>query len=570
VRRVARSGGEFRQRFASRSTAEIPAAVPLSAVAVMATPERPADGPAESTRPAPPASSTIPRWAATVSGVVAAGTALGVGELVTGLAGAGPTLVEAVGTEFIDRYAASLKDLAVALFGTNDKAALIVGIVVLSLLFGAVLGRAAARRRWIGVVGLAAFGLVGLLAYLGDPQGGTGTGVAAALLAVVTGSVSLLGLLHVASSLRPAGGAVPPPVSPVRTSRRSFVVSAGVLAAGAVGASVLGRRVGSTDVVDATRRRTVLPRATVASAAPASTGAPAIDGLSPYVTPTADFYRIDTALSTPQVDAGSWRLEMTGMVDRPLSITYDELLAMDAVEDVVTLQCVSNEVGGNLVGNAVWQGVPLATLLERAGVQPGAGQVVGRSVDDFTAGFPIDVALDGRTAMVVYAMNGEPLRARHGFPVRLIVAGLYGYVSATKWLRQIELTTWDGFDGYWVPRGWSKEGPIKPQSRIDVPRGGAELAAGPQVVAGVAWAPIEGIGGIEVQVDEGEWRAASLGEAASGNTWVQWWLDWDATPGEHAIQARAITAGGVTQTEQRRPPIPDGATGWHRRTVRVA
>ena len=518
----------------------------------------------------------IDRRFAALAGLVAAGVALAVGELVTGLAGTGPTLVTAVGTEFIDRYAASLKDIAIAIFGTNDKAALIVGIVVVSLLLGALLGRAAARRPWIGIVGIAAFGAVGLFAYVGDPQGSTSTGVIASALAVGAGVATLLILLRLAPRRDQATAAAvtEAPAAEVApavdgTTRRTFVVSAGVVAAGAIGATVLGRRAGSSDVVDSTRRSTVLPRPSVLEAPPSDTGAPPLDGLSPYVTPTDNFYRIDTALSTPQVDIAGWRLDISGMVDRPFSISYDELLAMDAVEDVVTLQCVSNEVGGNLVGNAVWQGVPLEALLERAGVQAGATQIVGRSVDDFTAGFPTDVALDGRTAMVVYGMNGEPLRARHGFPARLVVAGLYGYVSATKWLREIELTTWEDFDGYWIPRGWSKEGPIKPQSRIDVPRGGVDLVAGPQPIAGVAWAPTGGISAVEVQIDDGEWRPATLGTPASGNTWVQWWLDWDATPGQHAVQVRAVTADGVTQTDERRPPAPDGATGWHRKTVRI-
>jgi DMSO/TMAO reductase YedYZ molybdopterin-dependent catalytic subunit len=515
----------------------------------------------------PPASARPPvdRWAATLSGVVAAGVALGIGQFVSGLAGSGPTLVNAVGTQFIDRFAASLKDLAIALFGTNDKTALVVGIVVVSLLLGAVFGRASARRSWVGVVGFVAFGLVGMYSLAKDPQGEVSTAIVASVGAVVAGVATLVALLRLAP--RPA--VVTQSAPRAGSTRRTFVVTAGVLAVGAVGAAVLGRRVGTTDVVDAARRRTVLPRAATAARVPASSGVPAVAGLSPYITPTADFYRIDTALSTPQVDVGSWQLEIKGMVDRPYTLTYDELLALESVEDIVTLQCVSNEVGGNLVGNAVWHGVPLAAVVERAGVQAGATQIVGRSVDGFTAGFPTEVGLDGRTALVVYAMNGEPLPARHGFPARLLIAGLYGYVSATKWLSEIELTTWEDFDGYWVPRGWSKEGPIKPQSRIDVPRGGAGLAAGPQPIAGVAWAPIEGVSRVEVQVDDGPWLEATLGDTASGNTWVQWWVDWDATPGQHRLQVRATTATGDVQTQERQPPAPDGATGWHSRTVRV-
>ncbi len=421
---------------------------------------------APETVPDAPPAEVRPGWAA-ASGVIAAGVALAVGELVCTTSGSGPTLVTAVGSEFIDRYAASLKDLAIRLFGTNDKTALITGIVVVSLLLGGVIGWLSRRRRWIGVVGFAAFGLVGLLAYLGDPQGDTATGVVAAVLAALAGIVTLLGLLRLAPVA--SAPAAEPPVA--GSSRRTFLVTAGVLAAGAAGVAVVGRQVRGTEVVDAARRQTVLPRVRTSTPLPVST-VPAIPRLTPYVTPNADFYRIDTALTVPQVDVASWHLGIRGMVDRPLRFTYDELVAEATTEDVVTLQCVSNEVGGYLVGNAVWQGVPLATLLERAGVQEGATQIVGRSVDGFTAGFPTEVGLDGRTALVVVGMNGEPLPATHGFPARLVVAGLYGYVSATKWLREIELTTWESFDGYWVPRGWAKEGPIKVASRIDVPRGG--------------------------------------------------------------------------------------------------
>lgn len=512
----------------------------------------------------------------TASGVLAAGAALAAGELVCGLRGAGPTLVTAVGTEFVDRFAASLKDLAIALFGTNDKVALIVGIVVVSLLLGAALGRLAIRRPGWAALGFAGFGVVGLLSYLGDPQGDAVTGWLAATVSVAVGVGVLLGLLRLASG-RPAATEDVAPRSDV-SSRRAFLFGAGAVAAGGVLAAFAGRRFGATNVVEAAREATVLPPVppTSSVAADAAT-APLVavrsldvPGLTPYLIPNDDFYRIDTALSTPQVDVADWSLDVTGLVDRPFSLTYDELVTMATTEETVTLTCVSNEVGGNLIGNAVWQGVPLADLLERAGVQPRASQIVGRSVDDFTAGFPTDVGLDGRTALVAVAMNGEPLPAAHGFPARLVVAGLYGYVSATKWLREIELTTWEDFDGYWVPRGWSKEGPIKTSSRIDVPRSGAALRAGTQAVAGVAWAPPLGVARVEVQVDDdGEWLEAELGEAVSGDTWVQWKLAWDATPGEHRLRVRATGKDGVVQTEEPAPPAPNGATGWHRRTVQV-
>jgi DMSO/TMAO reductase YedYZ molybdopterin-dependent catalytic subunit len=522
-----------------------------------------------STEPSPPVGGPLATKAdGAVAGVVAAGVALGVSELVCGIGGNGPTLVTAVGTQFIDRYAASLKDLAVQLFGTNDKAALVTGIVVLSFVFGALLGVASLRRAWVGVAGFVAFGAVGLYSYLDSPLGTAVTGVAAAILAAGAGIGTLFGLLHV---LRLGQVASP---SDDTSSRRMFLTAAGSLAVLAAGAAVLGRRLGRTDVVDQARKATALPTAlptAVTSSGAPATGAklPAVSGLSPYITPNKDFYRIDTALAVPQVDVSDWKLEIVGMVDNPVTFTYDELVKMADFEETVTLQCVSNEVGGNLVGNATWQGVHLKTLLDRAKLQEGATQVVGHSVDDFTAGFPTEVALDGRTAMVAVAMNGEPLPAVHGFPARLVVAGLYGYVSATKWLDSIGLFRWEDFDGYWIPRGWSKEGPIKLASRIDVPRSGATIDPGQQAIAGVAWQPDVGISKVEVQVDDAPWQPAQLGDATSDNTWVQWYVPWDATSGKHRLRVRATNAKGEVQTEEHADPAPNGASGWHTRTVRV-
>ena len=371
-----------------------------------------------------------------------------------------------------------------------------------------------------------------------------------------------------ARSVPTAAGA--PAADPVG-GRRTFLLGAGALAVIGAGAAVLGRRLRTSDIVDQARADTVLP--TPASGAPAPAGGtgaiPEIAGLSPYITPNDDFYRIDTALVVPQIDVAGWGLSITGMVDQPFTITYQELVDMADFEDVVTLQCVSNEVGGSLVGNATWQGVRLSELLERAGVQSGATQIVGKSVDGFTAGFPTEVGLDGRTALVAIAMNGEPLPAAHGFPARLVIAGLYGYVSATKWLDSIELTTWERFDGYWITRGWAKEAPIKIASRIDVPSSGSSVDPGPIAVAGVAWAPTAGIAAVEVQVDDGEWQAATLGEATSGNTWVQWYREFEVTSGKRVLRVRATDTDGNLQTEELRSPVPDGATGWHTRSVQV-
>lgn len=302
---------------------------------------------------------------------------------------------------------------------------------------------------------------------------------------------------------------------------------------------------------------------------PASETFDAVDGVSTLITPNDDFYLIDTAFSPPQVDPADWNLTIKGMVDNEISLTFDDLLAMDQIEEVITLSCVSNEVGGGLVGNAVWTGVPLATLLDMAGVQEGAGQIVGRSVDDWTGGFPTEVAYDGRPAMVALTMNGEPLPVQHGFPARLVVPGLYGYVSATKWLSEIELTTWEGYDGYWIPRGWAKEGPIKTQSRIDVPNNGATVPAGPTAIAGVAWAGKRSVDRVEVRIDDGEWIEATLSGELSENSWRQWMINWDTPPGDHAVHVRATDGDGDTQTPDRTPVAPDGATGHHAIRVRV-
>ena len=535
--------------------------------------------------PAPRASLAEARLA----GAVAAGMALGVGELVTGLGGSSQSLVGSVGNAFIRQSGGDLARTAIRVFQTADKPALITGIVVLSLLIGAALGAASRRRRWVGVVGFAAFGVVGVVAAARDPLASVGRAAVGATLGVAAGLVTLELLLRLAASThapaRPArsvggdrGGVRDTPTSP-HASRRAFLgwtAAAGALAATA---AVAGRAA-MKGTANAARAAVRLPAPTnraVPPGAPAALQGPgvapfAVDGLTPYLVANKDFYRIDTALVVPNVNPDSWSLKVSGMVDRPFEISFDELLALPQVEEAVTLSCVSNEVGGNLVGNALWQGVPLRALLDRAGVQPGASQVVGRSVDGFTAGFPTAVLSGERTALVAVGMNGEPLPVLHGFPARLVVAGLYGYVSATKWLSEIRLTTLEDFDGYWIPRGWSKEGPIKTESRIDVPRSGALLSAGAIPIAGVAWAPGpgRGIAKVEVQVDDEPWREATLGPVLSGNTWCQWLLQWDATPGTHTLQVRATDGTGETQTEDHAPPEPDGATGWDSHRVKVS
>ncbi len=501
-----------------------------------------------------------------VAGGVAAAAALAAGQLPSALAGETGSLVTGVGDEVIDRFAGSLKDVAVALFGTNDKAALLTGIVAASIAIGALLGAVAMRRFSLAVAGFVAFGAIGLGSGLLSRQSSAPISAISAVVATATGLLVLWMLLRVADPpVRDPGS----PEGKIRNfDRRAFIAwtgGAGLIAiTGGFAAGAIRRRA----IASEARDTIMLPDPSSTTPLPTSDGLD-VRGLSSYVTPNHEFYRIDTALTTPRVDIDSWRLRVRGAVDNPYELTFDELLGMDMVEEPVTIACVSNEVGGGLVGNAVWLGVPLAALLDRAGVQTSGTQVVGRSVDDFTVGFPTEVGLDGRTAMVAVGMNGEPLPFAHGFPARLVVAGLYGYVSATKWLQEIELTGFDAFDAYWIPRGWAKEAPVKTQSRIDVPRSGSRLPPGPTTIAGVAWAPTRGIARVEVQVDGGPWETAQLGTVANDNTWVQWAAPWNAMPGRHEIRVRATDGLGDTQPRERRSPRPDGATGWHQRTVRV-
>ncbi len=356
-------------------------------------------------------------------------------------------------------------------------------------------------------------------------------------------------------------------------ARRSFLVRAGVLGGLAIVGGGLGRRMLEGRAAQVTAAATEIPAAVDPVALPGPDASFAIDGLTPLVVPNADFYRIDTALITPAVDLNGWSLRVFGMVDREVTLTFDDLMELPLIERYVTIACVSNEVGGNLVGNAKWTGVRLGDVLDMAGVQPGATQLVPRSVDGWTAGFPTAWLTDPahpRDAMIAVKMNDQPLPAEHGFPARLIVPGLYGYVSATKWLAELELTTLEAFDAYWVPRGWAKEAPILTQSRIDVPRSGSSVRAGVVQVAGVAWAPDRGISKVEVSLDGGEWQPATLATEIGPQTWVQWQVGLQAAAGNHVIAVRATDGTGETQTDQVTRPDPDGARGYHQIGVQVS
>jgi DMSO/TMAO reductase YedYZ molybdopterin-dependent catalytic subunit len=496
---------------------------------------------------------------AAAAGLAAGAAALGAAELIAGIVPGAANPVVAVGDAVIALQPAGAKQFVVDLFGEADKLVLNILVIGVAAAASAGLGVLARDRPGMARAGFGVFGLVFLAAGLRDP-------LAEPLTTLLNAAISVaMAVLVLAWLMRLAGARAAAPVAemPVWERRRFLGTSLAVIGV-AVGGGVVGRRLLERGRIGAVPQAGTIP-APQATAAPLPPGsALEVEGLSPVITPIRDFYRIDTALIVPRPRIATWRLRVGGMVDRPFELSYDELVAMPIEEQYVTIACVSNEVGGNLVGNALWGGVRLKALLERAGVQPGATQIVGRSVDRFTAGFPTEWALqEGREPLVAVSMNGEPLPPNHGFPARLIVPGLYGYVSATKWLAEIELTTLDAFDAYWVPLGWAKEAPILTQSRIDVPRDAARLSAGTIPIAGVAWAPDRGIRAVDVRIDEGEWLPAELSAPISDATWVQFVLRWEATPGEHVVRVRATDGDGVVQTDERTRPAPDGARGHH-------
>ncbi|GAB2639657.1 molybdopterin-dependent oxidoreductase [Kribbella swartbergensis] len=489
--------------------------------------------------------------------MLAALAGLAAGSVVAGLLGTRQTPVVAIGSAFIDRVPPWLKDLAIAWFGTHDKTALRVGILIVLLVLAAFGGVLAVRRYWAGaLVTVVLAGLAVVAAATRPDSGQTGF-----VPSAVAGITALLILRLFVRRLEPL---IDDPDDGV--SRRGFLqLSAGV-AIGSAAIGALGRIVGGNRAAVAEAREALdLPR-------PPTLDPPAgvqAEGATPWVTPNDEFYRIDTALSVPQILPSDWKLRIHGMVDRELELTFDDLLKRPVLHKWVTLTCVSNEVGGDLIGNALWSGVLLKDLLQEAGPSIEADAIKSTSKDGFTAGTPLSTLLDDRQSMLAFAMNGEPLPVEHGFPVRIVVPGLYGYVSATKWLTDIEVTRFDRFDAYWTPRGWSELGPIKLSSRIDVPVG-KEVSPGPVTVAGVAWDQRVGVSKVEVRVDGGPWQQATLAVDASIDTWRQWHWTWDAPQGNHLLQVRAFDAKGNPQIEASAPPAPNGSTGLHTVNVKVS
>ena len=418
-------------------------------------------------------------------------------------------------------------------------------------------GVLAARRRTAGLVAFAVVGALGAAAVLSRP-GARPLDVLPTLVGTLVGLWALTTLLALGARAQESRDGF--------DRRRLLLGGAGIAAVAATTAAIgqgLGGR--ASAVAQARADVTVPPVPTPVVVPPAASLD--VPGITPYVVPNRDFYRIDTALVVPQMDTRGWRLRVHGLVDQEVEIDWDTLVSKPMQQALVTLTCVSNEVGGDLAGNAVWTGWPIRELLALAGPQPGADMVLSTSVDGFTAGTPLEALTDDRNALLAVAMNGEPLPVEHGFPVRMVVPGLYGYVSATKWVVDLKVTTFAADVAYWTPRGWSARGPIKTASRIDVPASGGQVKAGRVAVAGVAWAQHRGIRAVEVRVDDGPWQRARLAAEPSVDAWRQWVLEWDAPKGNHTLTVRAVDGTGAVQTEREAPPAPDGASGWHSVTV---
>ncbi|KAA9089302.1 molybdopterin-dependent oxidoreductase [Microbacterium radiodurans] len=537
-------------------------------------------------------------WSA-IAGIVSAAAFLAIAELAALLFAKESSPILAVGAFVIDIVPQPLKEFAIATFGSADKVVLLGSLGLAVVIAAAIAGILQYYVRPFGLVVIALAGVLSTAAIV------TRTGASAlAWLPPVLGTlvgcavlVLLISRLRRWALGREAGGVVaasrselvthpqtdaaaPAPADPARRDgvarresgfgRRSFLTATLVTAAAAAVVGVGSRLLNATAAsVDALRQELRLPepRSTVTVPNGAELD---VEGISPLITPNADFYRVDTALTVPTVDPSTWRLVIDGMVDQRVELSFDDLVGMGLDEYAVTLTCVSNEVGGGLVGNAIWQGVPIRDILSMAGPQSGADMVLSTSVDGYTASTPLEALTDDSIdAIFAVAMNGEPLPLEHGFPVRMVVPGLYGYVSATKWVTELKVTTFAEDEAYWTPRGYAAQAPIKFSSRIDTPRAGTPVAAGTVAVAGMAWAQTVGIERVEVRIDDGDWQSATLSTPINADTWVQWVLEWQAEAGTHYVEVRAVNANGDTQVEERAAIAPDGSSGWQRVLVTV-
>ena len=507
---------------------------------------------------------------AALSGIVTGLVTLGVAAVLALFFGLTNPLI-AVGSLVIDLAPPGAKSFIISIFGTNDKVFIIALLFALVLVIAVVAGIAQRRLPPFGIAILLIVALVAIVAALTRSNSTIADAfptAAGAVLGVITlrTLIRRLERWRVAATRKPATSTRGLPL----VERRSFLqfaigYGAAALIVGA-GAQFI---TSTTSAVAAARKKIVLPRAAMTAPPIPPSADLTIPGISPYIVPASQFYRIDTALAVPSIDPDTWKLKIGGMVEQEIEISFAELLKLPLEEHIVTLTCVSQEVGGNLIGNAVWLGYPIRKLLARAKPTAGADMVLSTSIDGFTAGTPLPVLQDiGTAAILAVGMNGSPLPPEHGFPVRMVVPGLYGYVSATKWVVDMKVTTFAKDQAYWTPRGYSAKGPIKLSSRIDTPQDGRNLAAGTIAIAGVAWDQHRGISGVQVQIDNGPWEDAKLATVVTVDSWLQWSLAWDAKKGDHTITVRAIGKDGEVQTAALVGPVPNGSTGRH--SIRVS
>lgn len=511
-------------------------------------------------------------------GVLSAAVGIGLAHALAGLAGPASSPLLAVGSVAVDAAPTPVKEWAVRTLGTADKPVLLAGVGAVLVLLTAMLGLAAFRRLWIGVVGMLA--LAGVAGAAAAARIAEPSAVLPAALAGLASSLTLALLIRAVGASQTAGegagsGQAPGTLrdSPLagthvragrfRPARRGVLLGGPALVAAAgLGAGALIGRLRSGDA--AVGRDRALPEPSDPAERLPDGVQPAVPGITPFVTANPDFYRVDIALTTPRVDADSWSLPITGMIERPTTLTYTDILEMPMIERWITLSCVSNQVGGPYVSTARWLGVPLRELLERVGVQSGAEQIFATGADGFSCSVPLAAVMDGRDAMLAIGMNGEQLPVAHGFPARLLVPGLFGFVSAAKWLTGLRLTTYADDVAYWTERGWATDAPALTQTRIDVPEPLARVPAGEVMIAGMAWAQHRGVAEVEVRVDEGDWERAELAADAGKDLWRAWSYRWSSTgSGRHDVEVRTTDRTGQTQPRERTEPFPDGARGWH-------
>ena len=506
-----------------------------------------------------------------LAGLLSGAVGVCVAFLISGLTGPVGSSVVAVAELAIDLSPPPLKNFAIKEFGTNDKLVLQIGVLVVLAIFAAVIGRLAQRDMRYGLIGIGIFCLVGLIAVGTRPTSGPAD-VLPTLVGSAAAAFAMVGLVRTAGTLRAADSPAAADSEGRRRqrasltvdepARRQFMTLGATAAGGAAVAYLGGRLLGERANVTAAESSMKLPLAAM-PAPPLPAGSDLrIPGLSSFITPNSAFYRVDTAIVLPQIPPASWQLRIHGMVRKEIVLTFENLIKRPLIEDYITLCCVSNPVAGPYIGNAKWLGASLGSLLREAGIKAGADQLYCTSFDGFTSGTPVATAMDGRDALLAVAMNGKPLPVAHGFPVRTVVPGLYGYVSACKWITDIEVTTYGANQSYWAQRGWLARAPIKTESRIDVPTGQGPIRAGRTAIAGVAWAQHKGIEAVEVRVDRGPWQPATLAAVPGIDSWRQWVMYWNATAGNHVIEARATDKTGYTQTPVQVPPEPNGASGY--------